>query len=117
MNLNCRADSKKFRDIYYSFVSHQRVSTVKKVVLTSAPNNIRFNFWGTSGNTKFSYLAGAVLTVPLDDRFNAQAELLYSNEEMQSGWVEALSQTSRATNNLHYLSVPLLLRCYPITLR
>ncbi len=80
-----------------------------------APDGIRFNFPGASGDTKFSYLAGAVLAVPLSDRFSAQAELLYSNKGMRSGWVDARGQTSRAFDNLHYLSVPLLLRYYPIT--
>lgn len=79
-----------------------------------AAEGIRFNFPGASGDTKLSYLTGAVLAVPLSDRFSAQAELLYSKKGMRSGFVEARGQTSRATDNLHYLSVPLLLRYHLI---
>ena len=76
-----------------------------------APDGIRFNFPGARGDTKLSYLAGAVLAVPLSGQFSTQAELLYSNKGRRSGWVGAQGQTSRAFDNLHYLSVPLLL-CY-----
>ena len=79
-----------------------------------APEGIRFNYPGASGSTRFSYLAGAVLTLPIHNRWSVQAELLYSKKGMQSGFVIALNQTSRTYDNLHYLSVPLLMRYQPI---
>ena len=79
-----------------------------------APEGVRFNYPGASRETKPAYLAGVLLAVPLTNKFSAQAELLYSKKGMRFGYTEALGQISRATNNLHYLSVPLLLRYHPI---
>ena len=79
-----------------------------------ASEGVRFNFPGASRDAKPSYLAGAVLLVPLSNQFSVQAELLYSKKGMRSGFTEALGQTSRTNYNFHYFSVPLLLRYHPI---
>ena len=62
-----------------------------------------------ASQTKFSYLAGGSVAVPLHPRLNLHTELLYANKGNNVD-VDPLN----AKNNFHYLSVPILLQ-YTLT--
>jgi hypothetical protein len=74
-----------------------------------AVDGIGLGYSGDQAKPKFSYLAGAVLTLPVYDQLSLQAELLYSNKGTW-GEFEAFGERVKISNHHHYLSLPLLLR-------
>ena len=73
-----------------------------------ATEGIGLGHSGDLAKAKLSYLAGAVLSVPLHNRLSAQAELLYSNKGVRGEFFD-LNLPYKVTDNFHYLSLPLLL--------
>ena len=74
-----------------------------------AVDGIGLGYSGDQAKPKFSYLAGAVLTLPVYDQLSLQAELLYSNKGTR-GEFEAFGERVKISNHHHYLSLPVLLR-------
>lgn len=80
-----------------------------------AIEGIGLGYSGDGAKTKLSYLAGAVLALPIHDRLSLQVELLYSNKGILADLPDA-SGLGNVSDNFHYLSLPLLLR-YHLTNR
>ena len=74
-----------------------------------ATEGVGLGYSGDRAKSKLSYLAGAVLAVPIYDRTSLQAELLYSNKGVRAEF-SGPNLPSKVSDNFHYLSLPLLLR-------
>ena len=74
-----------------------------------ATEGIGLGYSGNPAKAKLSYLAGAVLALPILDRLSLQAELLYSNKGVRAEFSDP-NLPRKVSDNFHYLSLPLLLR-------